>query len=57
MLDELLQNFRISVRGLLRTPLFAVTVIWTLETESPRQWPHYEIAVYQGCEINVALTD
>jgi putative ABC transport system permease protein len=27
MLDELFQDFRISVRGLLRTPLFAVTVI------------------------------
>jgi len=30
MLDELFQDFRISVRGLLRTPLFAVTVILTL---------------------------
>ena len=29
MLDELFQDFRISVRGLLRTPLFAVTVILT----------------------------
>jgi len=28
MLDELFQDFRISVRGLLRTPLFAVTGIW-----------------------------
>lgn len=30
MLDELFQDFRISVRGLLRTSLFAVTVILTL---------------------------
>jgi len=30
MLDELSQDFRISVRGLLRTSLFAVTVILTL---------------------------
>ena len=30
MLDELFQDFRISVRGLLRTPLFAVTVILRL---------------------------
>ena len=30
MLDELFQDFRTSVRGLLRTPLFAVTVILTL---------------------------
>ena len=30
MLDELFHDFRISVRGLLRTPLFAVNVILTL---------------------------
>jgi hypothetical protein len=43
MLDELFQDFRISVRGLLRTPLFAVTVILTLDAGFGNRHKHRDL--------------